>query len=279
MPHHGVSHSNRETAMADDAVLMAREGGLAILTLNRPGSYNAIDGELIGALLDALVDCDEDAAVRAVMITGAGKAFCSGGNLKAMKAEADRHGTAGPFLKRLVVPVHGAVATIARMEKPVVAAVNGPAGGFGFSLALACDLVVAARSAVFTMAYTRAGLSPDGGSTFFLPRLVGPKRAYELMVANPVLSAVEAKDLGIVNAVLSDDSFMDEARDWTARLAEGPTLAFGAAKRLVAASADASLEGQMEHERRAIASCAGTEDFKEGVAAFVEKRAPRFEGK
>lgn len=265
--------------MADDAVLVERDGGLTILTLNRPDSYNAIDGELVARLLDALVDCDDDASVRAVMITGAGGAFCSGGNLKSMKAEVDEHGTAGPFLKRLVVPVHGAIATIARMEKPVVAAVNGPAGGFGFSLALACDLVVAAESAVFTMAYTRAGLSPDGGSTFFLPRIVGPKRAYELIVANPVLSAVEAKDLGIVNAVLSDDFFMDEARAWTARLADGPTLAFGAAKRLLAASPDSSLEAQMEHERRAIASCAGTDDFREGAEAFVAKRAARFTGK
>ncbi len=213
------------------------------------------------------------------MITGAGKAFCAGGDLKAMKAEADAHGTAGPFLKRLTVPVHGAIATIARMEKPVVAAVNGPAGGFGFSLALACDLVVAAESAVFTMAYTRAGLAPDGGSTFFLPRIVGPKRAFDLIANNPVLSAPEARDLGIVNEVLPDAAFAADARAYATRLAAGPTLALGAAKRLLALSPDASLEGQMEHERRAIAACARTEDFREGVAAFVDKRAPAFEGR
>ena len=264
--------------MAEDPVLIERAGGLVTLTLNRTDAYNAIDGPLVESLLAALIDCDEDGSVRAVMITGAGKAFCAGGNLKAMKAEADTVGSAGPFLKKLTVSVHGAVATIARMEKPVIAAVNGPAGGFGFSLALACDLVLASENAVFTMAYTNAGLAPDGGSSFFLPRIVGPKRAYDLMVNNEVLSPAEAKDLGIVNRIMPGDSFMEEARAYCARLAQGPTLAFGTAKRLVASSLESSMETQMEHERRAIAACGGTEDFKEGVAAFVEKRAPDFKG-
>lgn len=265
--------------MTDNPVLIEREDGLVVLTLNRADAYNAIDGPLVEALLDALIDCDEDPSVRAVMITGTGKAFCAGGNLKAMKAEADIVGSAGPFLKKLTVSVHGVIATIARMEKPVIAAVNGPAGGFGFSLALACDLVLASENAVFTMAYTKAGLSPDGGSSFFLPRIVGPKRAYDMMVNNEVLSPAEAKDLGIVNQIMPGDSFMEEARAYAARLAEGPTLAFGVAKRLVASSPESSLETQMEHERRAIAECGGTNDFKEGVAAFVEKRTPTFEGK
>lgn len=264
--------------MADKPVLMERENGLVTLTLNRTDAYNAIDAPLVEALLDALIDCDEDGSVRAVMITGAGKAFCAGGNLKAMKAEADSVGSAGPFLKKLTVSVHGVIATIARMEKPVIAAVNGPAGGFGFSLALACDLVLASENAVFTMAYTKAGLAPDGGSSFFLPRIVGPKRTYDLMVNNEVLSPAEAKDLGIVNQIMPGDSFMEEAKVYGARLAEGPTLAFGAAKRLVASSMESSMETQMEHERRAIAACGGTEDFKEGVAAFVEKRTPDFKG-
>lgn len=264
--------------MADAPVLIERDGGLVILTLNRPEAYNAIDGPMMQALLDALVDCDEDAAVRAVLLTGAGKAFCAGGNLKAMQAEDAKGRSVGAFLKRLTVPVHGCIATMARMEKPVIGAVNGPAGGAGFSLALACDLVLAAESAVFTMAYTRAGLAPDGGSSFFLPRIVGPKRAYDLMVNNSVLSAAEARDLGIVNTIYPDATFMAEARGYAGRLAAGPSRAFGAAKRLVALSPESSLETQMEHERRAIAACAGTEDFREGVAAFVEKRAPQFSG-
>jgi len=264
--------------MADNPVLIERVDGLAIVTLNRADSYNAFDGPLAEAFLAALVDCDEDRSVRAVMITGAGKAFCAGGNLKAMKEVADAGHSVGAFLKRLVVPIHGAIATIARMEKPVIAAVNGPAGGFGFSLALACDLVLASDAAMFTMAYTKAGLSPDGSSSFFLPRIVGPKRAYDMMVNNEVLSPVEAKDLGIVNRIVPADSFAEEARDYCARLAQGPTRAFGAAKRLIALSPESSLETQMEHERRAIAESAGTEDFKEGVTAFVEKRAADFKG-
>ena len=265
--------------MAEAPVLIEREGGLVVLTLNRPGSYNAVDGPMMQALLDALVECDEDESVRAVLLTGSGRAFCAGGDLKAMRAEDAAGRSVGVFLKRLTVPVHGAIATMARMEKPVIAAVNGVAGGAGFSFALACDLVLAAESAVFTMAYTKAGLAPDGGSSFFLPRVVGPKRAYDLMVNNAVLTAQEARNLGIVNSVYRDASFMAEARSYAERLAAGPTRAFGAAKRLLASSPDASLEGQMEHERRAIAACAGTEDFEEGVAAFVDKRAAAFKGR
>lgn len=265
--------------MSEDAVLAERDGGLAVLTLNRPESYNAFDGPLAEAFLAALVDCDEDESVRAVMITGAGKAFSAGGNLKAMKEQSDAGRSVGVFLKNLVVPIHGAIATIARMEKPVVAAVNGPAGGFGFSLALACDLVLASDAAMLTMAYTRAGLSPDGSATFFLPRVVGPKRAFDLMANNEVLSPSAAKDLGIVNRIIPAGEFAAEARRYCARLAQGPTRALAAAKRLVALSPESSLETQMEHERRAIAACAGTDDFREGVAAFVEKRAPRFEGR
>lgn len=265
--------------MAESPVLIERAEGLVTLTLNRPEAYNAVDEPMMQALLEALIDCDEDASVRAVLLTGAGKAFCAGGNLKTMQAEDAAGRPVGAFLKRLTVPVHGCIATMARMEKPVIGAINGPAGGAGFSLALACDLVLAAESAVFTMAYTRAGLAPDGGSSFFLPRVVGPKRAYDLMVNNAVLTAEEAKDLGIVNAVYRDASFMAEARAYAERLAAGPSRAFGAAKRLVALSPESSLETQMEHERRAIAQCAGTEDFREGVAAFIEKRPPVFKGR
>jgi len=264
--------------MADAPVLVERDGGLVTLTLNRPDAYNAIDGPMMQALLEALVDCDEDSSVRAVMLTGSGKAFCAGGNLKAMQAEDKAGRSVGAFLKRLTVPVHGCIATMARMEKPVIGAVNGAAGGAGFSFALACDLVLAAESAVFTMAYTRAGLAPDGGSSFFLPRIVGPKRAYDLMVNNAVLSSAQARDLGIVNEVYPDASFATDARTYAERLASGPSRAFGAAKRLVALSLDSSVETQMEHERRAIAGCAGTDDFREGVAAFIAKRAPKFRG-
>jgi 2-(1,2-epoxy-1,2-dihydrophenyl)acetyl-CoA isomerase len=260
-------------------VLVTRENGLAILTLNRPEAYNAMNLDLGQALLEALIDCDEDADVRAVMITGAGAAFCAGGDIRAMRASADADGRAGPFLKRLTVYVHGLVATMARMPKPVIGAINGAAAGAGMSLALACDLLVAAEGARFTMAYTKIGIAPDGSSTFFLPRLVGAKRAYELIARNRPLSAAEAQALGIVNQIYADDSFAAHAKAYAAELAAGPTQALGHAKRLLTMSPGSPLETQMEYERQAIAACGNSADFAEGTMAFLEKRAPAFTGK
>jgi len=259
-------------------VRIERDGPLAVVTLDRPEAYNALDLALGDALLKALIACDEDSAVRAVMITGAGKAFCSGGDIRAMRRHADPDGSAARFLKNLTVYLHAVVATIARMPKPVVAAVNGPAAGAGFSLALACDLLVAAESAKFTMAYTAIGLAPDGSSTFFLPRLVGPKRAYELMARNRPLSAQQAADLGIVAEIYGDDDFATRAHGFAAALAAGPTRALGEAKRLLTLSAGSPLETQMEYERQAIAACGASDDFREGSAAFAEKRAASFTG-
>lgn len=265
--------------MSEQSVRIERDGGLAVLTLDRPAAYNAIDIGLGEALLDVLVACDEDDGVRAVMITGAGPAFCAGGDIRAMEASSREPGGAAAFLKRLTVYLHGAVATLVRMPKPVVAAVNGAAAGAGFSLALACDLIVAVENARFTLAYAGIGLPPDGSSTFFLPRLVGPKRAFELMSSNRSLSAEEAHALGLVNEVYGADGFHDRARAFAARLADGPTRALGHAKRLIALGAECGLEGQMEHERQAIAACGRTSDFEEGRRAFLGKRAPVFEGR
>lgn len=261
------------------AVLLERDGGLAILTLNRPEAYNALDMALMQALLDALVACDQDRDVRAVLLTGAGSAFCSGGDIKAMQRHDGEPGGASHFLGTLTVPFHGAVATIARMPKPVVAAVNGPAAGGGFSLALACDLLVAAESATFLVAYARLGVSPDGSCTYFLPRLVGPKAALSLYASNRPFDAKEAQAMGIVDQVYPAASFADDARAYGARLAAGPTEALGRAKCLFGLSMQESLETQMEYERRGLAASAGTADFREGVAAFVERREPVFEGR
>ncbi len=263
----------------DKAVLFEKDGGLGIVTLNRPEAYNAMNGPVMSALLGAAIACDEDDDVRAVLVTGAGPAFCAGGDVVAMAEVGAKTGSASIFLKELTVPLHGAIATFYRMAKPVVAAVNGIAAGAGFSLAMACDLVVAAESAVFTMAYTGIGAAPDGSSTYFLPRLVGTKRAYELIATNRVLSAADAKALGIVAEIFPDASFAEDARAYAARLAAGPTLALGLAKQLVASSTESSLETQMEFERRAIAACGRTEDFKEGTRAFAEKRKPAFTGR
>jgi len=180
---------------AEPPVLLDRQGALATVTLNRPGALNAIDRDLADALLAAVIDCDHDDALRAVLVTGRGRAFSAGGDVRRMRAEAAPDGTAGRFLKDLTARLHAVIATIARMPKPVVMAVNGPAAGAGFALALAGDLVVAAVDARFTLAYTAVGLAPDGGSTYFLPRLIGIKRAFELIATNRTLSPREARDL------------------------------------------------------------------------------------
>jgi 2-(1,2-epoxy-1,2-dihydrophenyl)acetyl-CoA isomerase len=252
--------------------------GLAVLTLNRPQAYNAFDLALGDALVDAAIRCDEDRSVRAVMLTGSGRAFCSGGDIRQMLDRADADGKAGAFLKQLTIRFHAAIATFARMAKPVVTAVNGPAAGGGFSLALAGDLVVAADNASFTLAYTAIGLAPDGSSTFYLPRLVGAKRAYELIALNRPLSAQEAQAYGLVNAVFPAASFQQDATAYAMRLAQGPTQALAQAKKLLLLNAESSLETAMEHERRAIAACGNTRDFAEGTAAFFGKRPPTFNG-
>lgn len=263
---------------AEPTVLLEINDGLAVLTLNRPDSYNALNLRMGEELLDALVACDEDARVRAVLLTGSGGAFCSGGDIREMRSEADADGRSGRFLKKLTVLLHAAIATLVRMPKPVVTAVNGPAAGAGFSLALAGDLVVASETAKFTLAYTAIGLTPDGSSTYFLPRLLGPKRAFELMALNEPLSANQAQQLGMINKVLPAESFAEEVETYARKLASGPTRALGHTKQLLTASAESGLETTMELERRAIADCGGSSDFIEGTKAFLEKRAATFTG-
>ena len=267
-----------EQSSDERPILVERDGALAVITLNRPQAYNALDEALAAELLDAVIACDHDPEVRAVMLTGAGAAFCAGGDIRAMAAKLDAPGGSGAFLKKLTVYFHGVIATMARMQKPVIAAVNGAAAGGGFSLALSCDLLVAAESATFTLAYTRIGVAPDGSSTFFLPRVVGSKRALDLIARNPVLSAAEAKELGIVCEVYPDPDFGAAARAFAADLSRQATRALGEAKQLLAMSPGATLETQMEYERRAISACAGTDDFREGITAFLAKRRPDFKG-
>lgn len=260
-------------------VRVDRSDGLAVVTLNRPQAFNALDLALGDALVDAAIACDEDDTVRAVMITGEGRAFCGGGDIRQMRERADAEGRSAAFLKKLTLTLHAAVATFARMPKPVVTAVNGPAAGAGFSLAVAGDLVVAADTATFTLAYTAIGLAPDGGSTFYLPRLVGAKRAFALIAENRPLGAAEAQALGLVNEVFPAASFAADAEQFARTLAGGPTRALGAAKKLLMLSSESGLETQMEHERRAIADCARSEDFVAASTAFVEKRKPTFRGR
>src|SRR5436853_1938094 len=213
------------------------------ITLNRPEAANALDMEMARDLMHVSIQASEDPAVRAVILTGAGKMFSGGGDLKSFAAQEDR---LPGHLKEVALYLHAAVSRFVRMDAPVVAAVNGSAGGAGMSLCLFADIVLAAESAKFTLAYTRAGLSPDGGSTYFLPRIVGVRRALELALTNRVLSAKEAFDWGIVTKVVPDAELQAEAQALAVQLASGATRAFGAAKRPLHHSFAESLETQME---------------------------------
>lgn len=247
--------------------------GVATITLNRPDNANALNIDIARGLMDAANRCSEERAVRAAVLTGAGRFFCAGGDLKAFAEAGDE---LGGHLKEVTTYLHAAVSRLTRMDAPVIAAVNGVAAGAGMSLACACDFVLAAESARFTMAYTRAGLTPDGSSTYFLPRIVGLKRALELALSNRMLTAADAEQLGIVTHVVPDGTALDEALALAKQLASGALGAFGRTKRLMHAGFNATLESQMEEESQAIAISAMSPEGKEGIAAFLEKREPRF---
>lgn len=249
---------------------------VARITLNRPESGNALNLTLGRELLEIAIRCDEDPDIRAVLLTGAGKLFCAGGDLRDFAAAGDR---IGALLKELTVYLHAIITRFTRMDAPLVVAVNGTAGGGGMSFVVAGDLVLAADSAKFTMAYTAAGLTPDGGTSYFLPRLVGLRRAQELIFGNRRLSAMEALDWGLVTQVVPAAQLHDEALAQARRLAAGPTATYGATKRLLAESLASSLEAQLEREARAIAGAAASADGREGVQAFLDKRPPGFTGR
>jgi 2-(1,2-epoxy-1,2-dihydrophenyl)acetyl-CoA isomerase len=262
--------------MAYEAIQYAVQDAVATITLNRPEAFNALNLTLGRELFHAVLEADEDRAVRCIVLTGAGRAFCAGGDVKDFADHLDR---VGVLIKELTTYLHGAVSRLARAPKPVVMAVNGVAAGGGLSLALAGDLVVAAESARFTMAYARIAASPDGSSTYFLPRLIGLRRALELTLTNRTLTAREACDWGLVTRVLPDAEFAAGVAALARELAEGPTLAFGRAKWLFHQSTHESLETQMELEAQAIAQSGRTEDFRAGVTAFARKQAARFQGR
>ncbi|MBI3303240.1 MAG: enoyl-CoA hydratase/isomerase family protein [Deltaproteobacteria bacterium] len=258
------------------ALLFDARDSVVRITLNRPDAANALNVDLARDLMHAALQCDEDPMIRAVIVTGAGRMFCAGGDLKSFAAQGEN---LAYHLKEVTTYLHAAMSRFTRMDAPVIAAVNGTAAGAGMSLACACDFVLAAESARFTMAYTRAGLTPDGSSTYFLPRIVGLKRALELTLTNRMLSAQEAQEWGIVTRVVPDANLLAEADTLAAQLAAGAPGALGAAKRLLHSGWTETLETQMELETRAIAARAHTADGREGIAAFLEKRAPQFKGK
>jgi 2-(1,2-epoxy-1,2-dihydrophenyl)acetyl-CoA isomerase len=257
--------------MAYRHLIVQERAGVATITLNRPDAFNALDLALGRELFEAALAVDEDPAVRCVVLTGAGRAFCAGGDVKAF---ADNLSRIGVLIKELTTYLHGAISRLARSDKPVLTAVNGVAAGGGFSLALSADLVVAAESARFTMAYSKIAATPDGSSSYFLPRLVGLRRAMELYFTNRVLTAREALDWGLVTRVVPDAELPSAVDTLSHELAQGPSKAFGSAKRLLHQSTWESLETQMELEAQSIAAMGHTEDFRAGVTAFANKQAP-----
>ena len=262
--------------MPYDNLTLERRDGVAVLTLNRPTAANSIDIPLGRDLMHAAIECDDDPDVRAVVLTGAGKMFCAGGDLRSF---ADAGAAIGSRLKELTAYLHAAISRLTRMNAPVVAAVNGMAAGAGFSLAVAADLVIASDTAGFVMAYTQAGLVPDGSSTFFLPRRIGDRRTRELMLTNRRLTAAEALEWGLVNQVVPAAELLPAATKLATSLAQGPTRSFGAVKALLNESFEHGLEAQMELESRAIAAASTGPDGQEGIRAFLEKRAPQFSGR
>lgn len=252
------------------------EGQLARLTLNRPEAVNCIDLNMSKELREVAIALGKDPEVRAVLLDAAGDFFCAGGDLNGMSQCGDN---IDEMLMQTTTDLHAAISRLARMDKPLIAAVQGFAAGAGFSMAIMADYTLASDQAKFTMAYTAAGLAPDGSSSYFLPRLIGERRAKELMLTNRTLSAEEALDWGLVNRVVAHAELAAEAEAFAQKLASGPTRSYGMVKQLLSTSFQNGLETQMELESRAIASCGASDDGREGITAFLEKRKPVFRGR
>ena len=247
--------------------------GVGKMTLNRPEKYHSFVREMALQLQDALDKCNNDKSVRAILITATGKAFCAGQDL------GEATDPNGPDLTQIVQEHYNPIIKkIRNMEKPVVAAVNGVAAGAGASIALCCDIVVATESASFIQAFSKIGLIPDSGGTFFLPRLIGMQKAAALMMTAEPVSAKDAEKIGMIYKVFSDDSFEEESWKLASKLAVMPTKGLGLTKRLLNASYSNNFEEQLDMEDKCQTIAGNTSDFKEGIEAFFEKRKPNFKG-
>ena len=251
--------------------------GTARVELNRPEALNAWNAQFGEDLLAALRGVTEDDAVRAVVLTGAGRAFSSGADLKDISTDTTPDGRPNVY-KTLTERYHPIMHAIREMPKPVIAAVNGPAVGIGCSLALCCDLIVAAESAYFLLAFVNIGLVPDGGSSLFLPTRIGMARASELSMLGERLPAAKALEWGLINRVVADEQFEQEVAALAARMAAGPTRSYAGSKRQLNNWLYARMEEQLELEAKIQQEMAGSDDFVEGAMAFVQKRPPRFSG-
>ncbi len=254
-----------------------RDGGAMTIELNRPEALNAWNAQLGADLLAALRDAGADESVRAVVITGGGRAFSSGADLKEIGADTTPDGRPDVY-RTLTERYHPIMLAIREMPKPVLASVNGPAVGIGCSLALCCDLIVAAQSAYFLLAFVNIGLVPDGGSSLFVPSRVGVARASELMMLGERLAAEQALAWGLINRVTGDEQLAQETAALAARLASGPTRSYAGAKRQLNNWLYTRIDEQLELEAQIQREMAGSDDFVEGAMAFAQKRAPQFKG-
>jgi 2-(1,2-epoxy-1,2-dihydrophenyl)acetyl-CoA isomerase len=262
-----------EAIPMDESVLVKKDARVAQIVLNRPNAYNAFDLDMLGQLTTHLINLATDADILAVIITGEGKAFCAGGDLKWVRSYAGEN-AAG--FHTLAARFHQAVLEIRRMRKPVIAAINGVAAGGGFSIALACDFRVMAKSAILRQAYTAAGLCVDGGGTFTLPRIVGLARALEIIGFDNPISSEEALAWGLVTSVAEDGHTVGEALGMARALMKGSIHSFGMCKELLNDSFSTPFETHIERERVGLRQCSAHPDGIEGVNAFAEKRKPKF---
>jgi 2-(1,2-epoxy-1,2-dihydrophenyl)acetyl-CoA isomerase len=256
---------------------VTEDNGITTITLNRPEKLNALAGHMRRDLAEALEHSGSDRSVHVVVITGAGRAFCAGGDVAALAELIDRQ-DAEEF-SRLLGSARRVITAIRQMTKPVIAAVNGPASGAGCNLAFACDLRIASTTASFTQSFVKVGLHPDWGGTYFLPRLVTPNKACEMFFLGEAIDAAEAKRLGIVNAVVEPDQLEAAVRQMAERLRDAPPIPLGAAKHAVYMSQTAELEEMLRYETEAQMRCFESKDGCEGVKAFLEKREPKFTGR
>lgn len=258
-----------------EAVQIEVRHRVAVLTLSRPDTGNAIDQEMADDLLKASLACASDDGIRAVVLTGQGKSFCVGGDVKAFAAAGPGAST---LVQGLTASLHMAVARLARMDKPLVTAINGAAAGAGFGLAILGDVALGARSAKFAMAYGAIGLTPDGGATWLLPRLVGYRQAQRLALTGARIDAVEAERIGLITQAIDDEALQDEAFALAETLAQGPRRAFARTRALLHQALSNGLETQLELEAQGIAEAVGLPEGREGITAFVARRPPDFGG-
>lgn len=267
----------RSFVMNYETIKLEIREAVAIITLNRPAALNALTVTMGHEFRSAINEARERGA-RAIILTGAGRAFCAGGDLREMQKIAEQKGRPEAFFDEPLGLLHECILLIRRTPLPVIAAVSGAASGAGCNLALACDLVLAGESARFNEAFINVGLTPDCGGTFILPRLIGMKRATELLLTGMVVDARRAAEMGMINSVAADDELMEMALNLATRLANAPTAAIGRIKELLEQSATSDYSTQLDLEHKAQIQSGQTQDFREGVAAFVEKRPPKFTG-